>query len=819
MAYPILAQGTGWYRGTTSKSIITQINIVDNYTITGNENENWNADTDNSGSIKCYVTDTVLTIVGNGSGKIAMHSNSANLFNGFGVLVRINGGNMLDTSNTSTMERMFQACFKLEYVDVSTWDTSKVTSMKAMFQGATSIGNLDTSEWVTSNVTDMSYMFSMPGAYLNTNLVKLDVSNWDVSKVTTMSLMFANMQGLTTLDVSNWDTSSCTTMESMFQCSSSGGHGKLTAIDVSNWDVSNVENMQNMFYGQKCITKLDLTNWNTKKVNNMIRMFFNCSSLQNIDVSNKWDVSNVMYGQVMFDGCVALVGGSGTAYNSSNTDLSYAVIDNGDASLGYLTYMGKKVLADTHTMWLVADAVRAMTGENISYSIKEIISILRGYTIMAPQAEWYKSNTVAMEDITDIAITASYTPTGSENESWNADIGNNGSIKCYRTGTSVTIAPTGKNKIRLNADSSNLFANMKSLTSISGLSVLEMSHVENLSSAFENDVCLQSVDASAWDLQTVKHTNLMFANCHDITSINLGCNLNAIGTKMFSKCLKLSTIAGLSNITTIGDRAFIYVPEITSIDIASSKITSIGESACRLSNIEDLVDLSVVPVENIGEHATRHKRWDAESLANIKTISAPQLIYMDVPNAETQNKYTYKYDTFDGEDISVANGACASFALYHMWQVMHPDTAYANWEEWWNDKIEAAYKQQDGYVEGDSYLEGGNPLSWDGIKFMIKALGWNFIGRRIVSQPEHKEMLINELINERPVQISMRSANVLDKSHAIVAIGYNPETDKIAICDSKVCEDKVVFAWIAFEDIFSKDEVDCGTNHFMVMTY
>lgn len=80
-------------------------------------------------------------------------------------------------------------------------------------------------------------------------------------------------------------------------------------------------------------------------------------------------------------------------------------------------------------------------------------------------------------------------------------------------------------------------------------------------------------------------------------------------------------------------------------------------------------------------------------------------------------------------------------------------------------------------------------------------------------------MLINELINERPVQISMRSANVLDKGHAIVAIGYNPETDKFAICDSKVCEDKAVFTWVAFEDIFFKDEIDCGSNYFMVMTY
>ena len=60
---PTLAASNTWYKGTAARNTYTEIHIVDSYTPIGNE-ETWNADVDNSGSIKCYANGTVLTIVG-----------------------------------------------------------------------------------------------------------------------------------------------------------------------------------------------------------------------------------------------------------------------------------------------------------------------------------------------------------------------------------------------------------------------------------------------------------------------------------------------------------------------------------------------------------------------------------------------------------------------------------------------------------------------------------------------------------------------------------------------------------------------------------
>lgn len=138
MAYPILAANSTWFtqgNTTVTRASITQINIVDSYTPTGNENASWNADVNNSGSIKCYVKGTVLTIAGNGSGKIAMNADSSYAFaaasgtDRFSKVTSITGANLLDTSNVTAMNRMFQLASSLVSVDVSTWDTSKVTTL------------------------------------------------------------------------------------------------------------------------------------------------------------------------------------------------------------------------------------------------------------------------------------------------------------------------------------------------------------------------------------------------------------------------------------------------------------------------------------------------------------------------------------------------------------------------------------------------------------------------------------------------------------------------------------------------------------------
>jgi surface protein len=158
---PTMASGSTWYKGTTAKNIITQIDIVSSYTPTGTVTESWNADAADSGSIKCYVEGTKLTIAGNGAIIIKSNANSSLMFSSFPALRSFTGLNILDTSETTSMSDMFMSCGATNFtsLDLSNFDTSNVTNMKGMFQMCQAT-SLDLRNFDTSNVTNMNYMFT-----------------------------------------------------------------------------------------------------------------------------------------------------------------------------------------------------------------------------------------------------------------------------------------------------------------------------------------------------------------------------------------------------------------------------------------------------------------------------------------------------------------------------------------------------------------------------------------------------------------------------------------------------------------------------------
>lgn len=299
MAYPILAPTNTWYKSSTARSTITQINIVNSYTPTGSENESWNADTGNTGSIKCYRTGTVLTIAGNGSGKIAMNADSSYLFSYaisstsqlnqvFRSCTVINGLNLFDSSTVTNLRYAFAYCIALTELDLSSWDVSKVTTLQFAFGanqavGTMALSTLNLSGWnITNSCTSIRAMCQSCAS-----LVSLDVSNWDTSNVTEMRYAFYGCAALININVSNWNTSACTNMDSMFyHCSS------LASLDVSNWNTSACTTFHDMFNDCTSLSNLDVSNWDTSSCTNMSFMFYSAYNIKNLDVS-KWDVSKV----------------------------------------------------------------------------------------------------------------------------------------------------------------------------------------------------------------------------------------------------------------------------------------------------------------------------------------------------------------------------------------------------------------------------------------------------------------------------------------------------------------------------------------------
>ncbi len=245
-----------------------------------------------------------------------------------------------------SMSHMFSDT-KATSIDLSNFDTSKVTDMRYMFSD-TKATSLDLTNFNTSNVTDMRYMF------YNSAATTLDLSNFDTSKVTNMSGIFRNSSA-TTLDLSNFNTSKVTDMSDMFQGSkattldlSGFNTGKVTnmsamfyrsqatTIDLSNFNTSNVTNMSYIFYGSAATT-LDLSSFNTSNVTDMRQMFYNSTNLKTIYASDMFNTNSATSSSDMFYNTTNLVGGSGTTYNSSYVDKTYARIDGGTSSPGYFT--------------------------------------------------------------------------------------------------------------------------------------------------------------------------------------------------------------------------------------------------------------------------------------------------------------------------------------------------------------------------------------------------------------------------------------------------------------------------------------------------
>ena len=101
-------------------------------------------------------------------------------------LKEIEGLGNLDTSEITSMQRMFYGCSSLLGLDLSGFDTSKVTNMEGMFALCSSLKELDLSGFHTERVTNMIYMVNSCKS-----LNHLDLSSFDTSGITSMRDMFA----------------------------------------------------------------------------------------------------------------------------------------------------------------------------------------------------------------------------------------------------------------------------------------------------------------------------------------------------------------------------------------------------------------------------------------------------------------------------------------------------------------------------------------------------------------------------------------------------------------------------------------------------
>lgn len=150
-----------------------------------------------------------------------------------------------------------------------------------------------------------------------------------------LAYWFNNMSNLTSVDLTGIDSTNCTTMNRM--CSSATKLATLTGLDTLVTD--KVTDMMMMFYNCFLLPTIDVSSFDTAKVTTMNQMFRGCSRLATIYASDKFVTSAVTNGNNMFTDDTVLVGGNGTAYDSSHITHDYAKIDKA-GSPGYFTEKG-----------------------------------------------------------------------------------------------------------------------------------------------------------------------------------------------------------------------------------------------------------------------------------------------------------------------------------------------------------------------------------------------------------------------------------------------------------------------------------------------
>ena len=297
---PELNAKNTWYTGSTAKSAITEIELKDSYTATGNEIESWDASAAQNKTVMAYVVEGTngkkLILAGNGSGKIVANADSTSAFNGFTALTAFTGLNKLDTSNVTNMQTMFNNLDNIQTLDLSSFNTSKVTNFYSIFGGNDKLTTLNLTGWDTSAAKDMGQMFYVCNALTTIN----GLSSFNTANVTDMSGMFHGCKAMTSLDVSGFDTSRVTDMSYMFS-----GCSKLTSLDVSGFDTSKVADMRGTFYDCTQLKSLDVSGFDTSSVTDMYGMFYDCSALTSLDLSG-FDTSSVTNMSCMFDLCKAL---------------------------------------------------------------------------------------------------------------------------------------------------------------------------------------------------------------------------------------------------------------------------------------------------------------------------------------------------------------------------------------------------------------------------------------------------------------------------------------------------------------------------------
>ena len=298
------------------------------------------------------------------------------MFNGCSLLKDVNVGKF-NTAKVKNMSYMFNLCKVLTTLDLKGFDTSNVTNMNYMFYSCQNLKTIEVGDkWNTDKVAASNYMFTfcinIIGGDLTTyneNITDKTVAHagsygyltdnrhaYVVYENGILTFYFDDNYSKRTGDVYTnlirtksgdlWGEHRTEVTKAVFDSS----FADVYPSSISNWfngckimtsiegleylNTCEVTNMTSLFSGCMSLKIIDLGNFDTGKVTNMNYMFNSCLKLKTIYVTDSWTTENVKLSGNMFYCCNAIVGGSGTKFDSNYINKTMAHAGQG----GYLTY-------------------------------------------------------------------------------------------------------------------------------------------------------------------------------------------------------------------------------------------------------------------------------------------------------------------------------------------------------------------------------------------------------------------------------------------------------------------------------------------------
>lgn len=270
---------------------IVNITFLNNRTVPYNATESWDVSQDGDKGVMAYVVPNT-------------EDNTK-----YDLYIGANRG-VIGNEDSSYIFYSFPNLKNIEFNN--NYDTSKIIKYRFMFGGGNSLKEIDLSSFNTSKANNMTGMFT---AWNST------IGNW--GNKTIKKIILGN----------NFVTNNVIYMNDMF----SGQ--PIEELDLSNFNTSKLISMYHMFNGCNEIKELNLSSFNTHGVTDIRGAFFNCPKLEKIIVSNDFVTSGIIVGiddDTLFKYNIKLVGGNGTTYDASHTDIEYARIDTTETP-GYFT--------------------------------------------------------------------------------------------------------------------------------------------------------------------------------------------------------------------------------------------------------------------------------------------------------------------------------------------------------------------------------------------------------------------------------------------------------------------------------------------------